>query len=320
VAAIPRGALNTNGGGIPTVRLGFDQSHLYYLVVSEMYRPRATTLLLAVRPLPDPALPPSPGELSWRPLRPAGLAGITELQAADLGPSGGPRLELASVASLTSRTGLSFQAFTARLSPTGLSTPALASRTRGAVLQPTLLGRGEERALYYSEAAGFQRYQLSVTGAGAPFRRQNRLTLSDLGAALAATVFDVFSFFVALYYVPGTVFPALAVITLLSWVALTWSEQHSLTVILAAFATYLAGKLALLPVTFYESTVRGLLPSWLAHPPVGWAFALLFFALGVWVALDVRRGRPRFSPYTAVAILAAVDLSLTLFLFTPYLR
>jgi hypothetical protein len=285
-----------------------------------MYRPRATTLLLAIRPRSAPPAPPAAVELAWQPMRLSGLADVTELQAANLGPSGGDRLELAVVAKLSNRLGLSFQAFTAPLSPAGLASPALASRSRGAVAEPTLVGRGGGRLLCYTESAGFNRYRLAVTGAGAPFHRYNRVSLADAADAFAATLFDLFSFFVALYYIPATVFPALVVITVLYWVALTWSEHHGLAVTKAAFAAYLAGKLSLLPHTFYEETVRGLLPSWLAPPPVGWALALLFFALGVWAALAVRRGRPRFSPYTAVVILAAVDLPLTWFLFTPYLR
>ncbi|MDI6871743.1 MAG: hypothetical protein QME79_10395 [Bacillota bacterium] len=215
---------------------------------------------------------------------------------------------------------MSFQAFTATLRPDGLTAPAFASRATGAVLQPTLAGTEGERILCFTESAGFGRYRISVTGTGTAFRRYNRLAPADLWEALTGTALGLFSFFLALYYIPATVLLTVAVVTVISAVALTWVEHHDRAVMNLGLASYLIGKTLLLRRTFYEVTVRSLLPAWLAPLPVGWLISTAFFALGVWAAVSLRQDRRLSSSYAGILAVAAVDLPLTWLLFTPYLR
>lgn len=318
------GLVRTPGGAVTSLATGFDRSRVYRFMTQETFGARRrSTLLLAVTDLPDTAspAPAQPPALEWRrlPASLAGLPGLTQVTSLSLGVSGGDRLLAAATGRITRRHGTEYQAFTAEAGPDGLVSPRFASRAKGAALRASLALPGE-RLLAYTESAGFDRYRLSVAGTGPAFLEHNRLTSGDLLNALAGTLLSLSSTVLALYYLPATLFLALAALTLVSALALTWSEQHSREMLALGLTVYLAGKTLLLPRTFYEPAARLLLPEWLTPLPVGLLLSTFFFAVGAWGALTHAGGRKRFSPFSALLVAAAVDLPLTLWLFTPYLR
>lgn len=309
--------------GVTGLRVACDRDHLYVVTLQETYgQRRKYTALQAVLPrrLGLPGAPPLTAEPTFTPLALPDLPGLSALTNLVLAPSGDGDLSAAGVAAFESRKGTAYEVVTGRLTPQGFTEPVLATRSRGAASLPAWAGQDDGRMLVYQETDGFGRWSVRATGAGPAFASLNRMRRGDLASAFLETLLSLFSIFQALYYLTGTVFPGLIVMLALYVFVLTWAEHHAPQTFAAGAATYLAGKVYLLPHTFYVPDVAVLLPAWLAPLPVGQLISLGLFALGfgaVWAGW--RKGR-RQSPFSGLLLLAAVDLPLTLFLYTPYLR
>lgn len=322
-APVQVGRFILSRSAITGLRVGVDGDRLRLVVLQETYgQRRKTTALQAVLPvdLGLPGGPPLAAEPSFTRLAPPELPGLSAISDLVLAPGAGGGLEAAAVATFDVRGKTSYQLVTGRLTPRGFAAPALATRAQGAVSLPVWTMAGGERLLVYQETAGFNRWQVRATGAGPSFRHLNRLRAGDLSSALLGTLLSLFSVFQALYYVTGTVFPGLVAMVAIYVFALTWAEHHVLQTFAAGAFAYLLGKVWLLPRTFYAAGVGDLLPLWLAPRALGYLLFLAFFALGCWAVREGWRAKQVCSPFAGLLLLAGIDLPLTLFLFTPYLR
>lgn len=317
----------TGSATLGNIRLGLDKTHSYIFFSKETYSryiPATNVFFLSFPLGKPPATVMTPARLPFAkyPVQTAGRVVVTSIA----NPS--PATEQDSVLKVA----LSANVFKTR-SKTGMEVVAvdfaggqpktayLASKTAGASLQPQIIKKGGDYYLAWLETAGFGQYKVNIAATSAGFRSGlNSILRADLANAALNSLLNLFSVFLALFFIGGSWLPPFLWIFGCYLLAINWAEQNQNRVLGIALVIYLVAKLWSVQNFIYTPAVRSMMPGWMATLPASFLIPALFVVLtGAGIGLLWRQKRFASVP-PAMAFFAAVDTFLTLMLYAPYIR